>query len=196
MKGNETGSARLHTSTSPSLPPNTPPLPPDTSLSLFPLKDSLFPKKKSLFFTFHSRVQIPPRLLPSVTPAVLVTGTDDPNGFSETSASSPLIPGAGTGARSCRTALPKSRWMPDLKTMDIDAQLRLCRFFARHRNKGHGNVKILNLKSKRTSISCHMACKGCFRGGEINMISGEYLCLKKTACAYKCKITLRISERS
>lgn len=82
-------------------------------------------KKKSLFFTFQSRVQIPPRLLPSVTPAVLVTGTDDPNGFSETSASSPLIPGAGTGARSCRTTPPKSRRMPDLKTMDIDAQLRL-----------------------------------------------------------------------
>lgn len=107
--------------TPPTLPLYHPTLPSVCS----PSKTLFSKKKKSLFFTFQSRVQIPPRLLPSVSPAVLVTGTDDPNGFSETSASSPLIPGAGTGARSCRTALPKSRRMPDLKTMDIDAQLRL-----------------------------------------------------------------------
>lgn len=147
-------------------PPPTLPLYHPTLPSVCSPSKTLF----SLFFTFQSRVQIPPRLLPSVTPAVLVTGTDDPNGFSETSASSPLIPGAGTGARSCRTALPKSRRMPDLKTMDIDAQLRLrpweqdfLFFFPCHRNKGHGNVKILNLTLKQTSISCHMACKCCFR---------------------------------
>lgn len=80
-----------------------------------------FPEKKALFFTLQPRVQIPPRLLP-LTPVALVTGTDDPNGFSETSASSPLIQRAGTGARSCHTALPKSRWMPDLKTIANDAR--------------------------------------------------------------------------
>lgn len=175
MKGNETGSARLHTSTSPRLPPNTPPLPPDTSLSLFPLKDSLFPpkKKKVPLFLHSSRgFKFLLALLPSVAPAALVTGTDDPNSFSQTSASSPLIPGAGTGGRSCRTALPKSRRMPDLKTMDIDAQLRLCPplrgtgfFFSLlcHRNKGHDNAKILNLKLKQTSVSYPMASEGCFR---------------------------------
>lgn len=165
MKGNETGSAWLHTSTSPPLPPQHSPSTTRHFPQSVPPQRLSLSKKKSLFFTFQSRVQIPPRLLPSVTPAVLVTGTDDPNGFSETSASSPLIPGAGTGARSCRTTPPKSRRMPDLKTMDIDAQLRLrpfC-FLDCHRNKGHGNVKILNLKLKQTSISCHVACKGCFR---------------------------------
>lgn len=92
-------------------PPRRAPPHTDTSLRLFPLKDSLFQKKKSLSYFFFPNPEFKfLSRLPLKTPAVPVT--DDPNGFSETSASSPLIAGAGTGVRSCHTA-----------TVDIDVQL-------------------------------------------------------------------------